>query len=372
MGTRETVMKMIRCGSLRSWTRFKECRALDPSEYVDWQEGGGAVAPKLVFVSHRWITTEHPDPDGNQLRELQRRLGDLVGQDAGFANAIIFYDYSSMLQRPRTVDEDRVFYRDIGRLRELSRAADKVVILSEGYSDYKNRGWCFFEAIVSEDNVHFFDDQGHIKDDLSFLTSLLTEKIQQGTSYDLSYKLKAEEAEVVVAICQHLQGCRVTHAEDAPLIKQQVIAHFNSRRLTSCSRLVTALCKYFDVEFAMLPSRGDESTVYKPFFQESGWSRLPSLGPPDFLSGLMGLRQSLSLFALPAEVYENLGRRQTGGFTPVLRLSMPGVDNHQEFLEGFRNPALQPTPRDRCGPSEARGRARLSLIVVAPREARRI
>jgi hypothetical protein len=150
---------------------------------------------RLVFVSHRWITPEHPDPDGTQLRELQRRLKTISEEDKSFKEALVFYDYSSMLQRPRTAQEEALFHRDLDALRRLSQQADKVLILSEGYVDYKSRGWCFFEFIVvKRKTVHLFDDQGHIRDDLGVLSGLMAEPSDLGvrgivTSEKLDYKM---------------------------------------------------------------------------------------------------------------------------------------------------------------------------------------
>src|SRR5262249_50711988 len=150
-------------GSLLSWTSLKECRELVPADYLEWTESRpDCHAAKVVFVSHRWITPVHPDPDGNQLRELQNRLRTLLVSDS-YQDAVIFYDYCSMLQRPRTAEEDAHFYRDIARLESVLRSADITIILSEGYSNYRDRAWCFFEAMVSKKNVHLFDDQHNIK-----------------------------------------------------------------------------------------------------------------------------------------------------------------------------------------------------------------
>jgi hypothetical protein len=71
-------MKMVKAESLMSWRRLKESRTLDASEYVECPWVDGIPSPyKLVFVSHRWITAEHPDPNGSQLMELKHRLNTL-------------------------------------------------------------------------------------------------------------------------------------------------------------------------------------------------------------------------------------------------------------------------------------------------------
>ena len=324
---------MIRVDALRSWPRLKECRELDTSEYVEWDSKKGLPKyHRLVFVSHRWIRPSHPDPDAEQLRELQRRLAQGAGE-----NDLVFYDYCSLLQRPRTPDENAVFYRDLGALEDLSKAAEKVIILSEGYHDYRNRSWCFFEAIVSEGNIHFFHDQADIKADLDFLTFLMSGEIPQITAYDLSYKLNVEEAEIIVATFQHLNACRATQPEDVPLIKEQMVAHFNQRRLTSFGRIITGLAKYFDVSFALIPAGHELIDIKcKPYFEEPEWTRLPAI-EPNLMRAIVGGRMQPSVFALPVHEWEAAKRHHTRGFIPALRLSMSGVDDHLGFLRSFQD-----------------------------------
>jgi hypothetical protein len=290
-----------------------------------------ASSAKLVFVSHRWITPEHPDPDGTQLRELQRRLKTLSEGDKSFRDALVFYDYSSMLQRPRTAQEDALFHRDLDALRRLSQQADKVLILSEGYVDYKNRGWCFFEFIVAKrKTVHLFDDQGHIREDIGFLSGLMAEPSDLGvrgivTSEKLDYKVNFREMEVIALAFQHLGVCRTTHAEDLPMLRLQLARHFNSREMTAFGRLVTAIAKFFDISFVVASGAGHSSgpVVCRPFFGQSQWQRLPVPG-----------RQELSKFVVPKGKFQELS---TNGYIPILRLTVPGLSDYAAFLQRFQS-----------------------------------
>ncbi len=288
-----------------------------------------ASSAKLVFVSHRWITPEHPDPDGTQLRELQRRLKTLGEADKSFRDALVFYDYSSMLQRPRTAQEDAFFHRDLDALRRLSQHADKVLILSEGYVDYKNRGWCFFEFIVAKRNtVHLFDDQGHIREDIGFLSGLMAEPIGfRGivTCAKLDYKVNFAEMEVIVLAFQHLGVCRTTHAEDLPMLRLQLARHFNSLEMTAFGRLVTAIAKFFDVALVVASVGGSSSgpVLCRPFFGRALWQRLPVPG-----------RQELSKFAVPQDSFQELS---TNGYMPILRLTVTGLSDYAAFLQRFQS-----------------------------------
>ena len=328
-------MRLVKQTALMSWTTLKEYREMNPLEYIEWDNSGPVPCPGiLIFISHRWITPTSPVPTGEQLREIQSRVDMLPSQEMSRADSVVFYDYCSMLQRPRTAHEDAIFYRDIDSLTTLLRSADMVIILSEGYTDYKNRAWCFFEAIASESRVRFFDDQAHIRRDLEFLDALMCNDIPQGTSYDFSYKADTIETEILIAALQHLSACKVTHPEDLPRIKSQMIRFFNDRRLTSFGKLVTAICKYFDVVFAVLPARGGgEAIPCRPFFEEPEWDRLPAIECPTLMNGHPG---GSSLFALPAIQAREISR-QLDGFVPILRLALHGVKNQKLFLDTFQN-----------------------------------
>jgi hypothetical protein len=331
-------MRLVKADALRGWSRLKESRELDSWEYLERGRPADAAAlESFVFVSHRWLTPSHPDPDGAQLAELRQRLRALPMPDADRASLLVFYDFCSLPQRPRSADEEAGFCRDLGMLESLSRRAGHFIILSEGYRDYVNRAWCFFEAITARHNVRFFDDQQHIEEELECREFLMGEDLPQVNSYDLEYKVAMGEAEILVAVFQHLGACRVTHADDMPLIKEQLVAHYNRRRLTSFGKLLVGMLRHFEVEFATLPAgSGDEVTACRPFFEHPDWVRLPQL---DTHGSFMGGRQGPSLFALPQATCVELGRRHARGFRPLLRLSVPGVRDVRAFLEPFQRDA---------------------------------
>ena len=202
------------------------------------------------------MSSDHPDPDGIQLRELQNRLRTLCEADEHFRSALVFYDYCSMLQRPRTAEEDVVFYSEIGMLKDVIQYSDKVFILSEGFTDYVNRGWCFYEFTVSGRwNIHFFDDQNVVREALKFLSGFRPPPSVNGsrnivTPDKLSYKkVEAQELAGILGCLQHLEACRTTHPEDAPLLRSHLIRDFNTRDMTAFGRLITGISKYFKIMF---------------------------------------------------------------------------------------------------------------------------
>ena len=284
---------------------------------------------RIVFVSHRWITEVHPDPNGIQLQELHRRLEALGQQDTSFKDALIFYDYSSMLQSPRTAEEDRQFYSDIMSLSALTRMADKMIILSEGYKDYKNRAWCFFEMLISEKlKVHIFTDQRNIEDDLQILTGLMPNPTQMGireliTNQKTNYRVAFSEIETIVIAFQHLSMCRTTHPEDAPRIRLELVQHFNGRETTAFAKLIIGIVKFFNVTFAVASHSKNTSRpiICMPHLQENGWRRLPVPG-----------RRQLSKFTVPPDEFDELSK----GYSPMLKLTKEGIDDYEKFIENFQ------------------------------------
>jgi hypothetical protein len=56
---------------------------------------------------------------------------------------VIWYDYSSMFQRPRSAAQERIFRAELAGLAGVQRGA-ATVVLAAG-DDYLGRGWCFLE-----------------------------------------------------------------------------------------------------------------------------------------------------------------------------------------------------------------------------------
>jgi hypothetical protein len=152
-----------------------------------------------IFVSHRWLSSHHPDPDGKQFEALKiflsfiRRIcGSKVGNDAlrkvifthgGYQAAYflgaynrfgpgndsgaklpslgegvlskigVWYDYSSMPQDPATRDQ---LVSALGRIHELIGASN-FVALRQPQDEYDSRAWCAAEVATDPDigRTHF-------------------------------------------------------------------------------------------------------------------------------------------------------------------------------------------------------------------------
>lgn len=86
----------------------------------------------VLFVSHRWMSSTHPDPDGRQLEKLK-----------ALKACYLIYDYASFPQ-------DKVKPQAQGALSQVLDAMnsfiDNVLVISD--PDYMNRGWCLYEYIT--------------------------------------------------------------------------------------------------------------------------------------------------------------------------------------------------------------------------------
>lgn len=88
------------------------------------------------FVSHPWLTKEHPDPEGKHLA--------LIQQHAKRQNQDTFYwiDYSCLPQQPRTTQEGELFKQTLPKISTIQSKGSTLVITED---DYSKRMWCYIE-----------------------------------------------------------------------------------------------------------------------------------------------------------------------------------------------------------------------------------
>ena len=71
------------------------------------------VVPRVVALSYRWLTPEHPDPDGVQLKQARQFLSKLLGYAAGREDVVdvkdvdvgVLWDFMSLPQQPRVTED---------------------------------------------------------------------------------------------------------------------------------------------------------------------------------------------------------------------------------------------------------------------------
>ena len=87
----------------------------------------------VLFISHRWESTDHPDPEGKQLAKL-----------SALRDCFVIYDYSSFPQDV-TTEEERAAQQLV--LRNMGRLIERVAVLKS--ADYIDRGWCLYEYMIA-------------------------------------------------------------------------------------------------------------------------------------------------------------------------------------------------------------------------------
>lgn len=122
-------------------------------EFMDLFESGST---RLISISHCWLSTDHPDPHGEQLATLaivvKQFLEAFPIDDCG-----IFLDWCSLLQHPRSADEERSFHRarnevHLWYVHQSSHVwmLTKVPCTAEIKLPYGSRGWPMFERSLSQ------------------------------------------------------------------------------------------------------------------------------------------------------------------------------------------------------------------------------
>ena len=104
-----------------------------------------------IFLSHRWQSPEHPDPDGAHLRVIQEKLDGVKERSRNLTDSSIFLwiDYCCLPQRrggQPLSDEDREsLHAGLMFLPEIVKSCDLMILHSP---DYMDRVWCYTELFV--------------------------------------------------------------------------------------------------------------------------------------------------------------------------------------------------------------------------------
>lgn len=157
-------VKFIKLSTLQTLTRFPAHQdvydeLVDFRDVHDFKLSGPlsvwgsenifATSP-CVFLSHRWQTQEHPDPDGVNLRKLLDRLVAIApdGRDASGREILLWIDFCCLPQRwrrPLLLDETERLKSGLLGLPEIVKSCDLLIIDSP---DYLERVWCYTELFV--------------------------------------------------------------------------------------------------------------------------------------------------------------------------------------------------------------------------------
>jgi hypothetical protein len=167
----------------------------------------------VLFISHRWEDTAHPDPDGRQLAKLSK-----------LENCFVIYDYASFPQVPQTRSEREALDRILRSMNTLIR--NVVAIESPTYLE---RGWCLYEYIVASMNKTTVCDE--VKDpalvELRDLVATRTPPARQIRGHSMESGLQNAKNQGIFDCINRLlpvfQNSRFTVPEDRELVRNLLI-----------------------------------------------------------------------------------------------------------------------------------------------------
>ena len=118
--------------------------------YQSWSSG---PPPKIMVVSHRWMSLEHPDPDGGQLQTLATALAHSHEAEGRGRDTAVFYDWCSLCQQPYGFEEYDLYERATTHL-DLWFMHERTHVLLLSYTpphvmDYLQRGWPCLEVALT-------------------------------------------------------------------------------------------------------------------------------------------------------------------------------------------------------------------------------
>jgi hypothetical protein len=168
-------VKFIRLSTLRQYKRLPEYHEVrrdlvDYSKIKDFSLQGRlswwggedifSVSP-CVFVSHRWLSIDHPDPHGSQLETILSRLDRMLKRDGQGPSQLqsqrrtaaeevyLWIDFCCLPQsrgrNPLSHRSLEQFQIGLARLPEIVKSCDLMILYSP---DYMTRAWCYSELFV--------------------------------------------------------------------------------------------------------------------------------------------------------------------------------------------------------------------------------
>jgi hypothetical protein len=136
-------MKFLSCKYFEEHKNFRKSQDISEGYFSRTPTG------KVLIISHIWVTQNEPDPLSTQFEEVKY----LVLRDKW---DYVFYDYSSLPQKPRSKQEESEFIEGLSKMKSLytntlfPEAQCKVAGLFKHDLIYL-RGWPYFEASQSID-----------------------------------------------------------------------------------------------------------------------------------------------------------------------------------------------------------------------------
>jgi len=118
----------------------------------------GAYRGSFLIVSHRWMSTANPDPEGQQMDEVRKHVSEhpeieWVWIDYPCMPQVLKSDDGSVAKE-RTVAEQQYFNKAIKHINILYLTLHVLILLDRNYN---SRFWCLLEAILA---LHVCDENG--------------------------------------------------------------------------------------------------------------------------------------------------------------------------------------------------------------------
>lgn len=125
------------------WGASYTIHAADPRVRVEGVVPRESWFNTTIAVSHRWLSPDHPDPDGTQYRELLA-----LSEKLGLHDSQSFLiDYCSLPQHPRDPEQAAWFTEHLPGFQEQFKYV--TLVLNTGSADYATRAWCMFELMLA-------------------------------------------------------------------------------------------------------------------------------------------------------------------------------------------------------------------------------
>lgn len=125
------------------WTGSYTVHTADPRVKVEGVVSREPWFNTAIAVSHRWLSPEHPDPDGDQYRELLALAERMSLHD----NQAFLIDYCSLPQQPRSIEDIAWFHEHLPGFQTQFKYV--TLVLNVGSADYSTRAWCMFELMLT-------------------------------------------------------------------------------------------------------------------------------------------------------------------------------------------------------------------------------
>eukprot|EP00415_Alexandrium_ostenfeldii_P000578 UN0578 len=182
-------VRLLRVGYLRRLARsggvLQRRQELPESAFAGESALGSLGSQNLFAISYCWLAKDHPDPEGFRVRDLVRRFDRLRVHD----DALVFMDWASLHQKPRTEFEQGSFRAALGMLVYVFSTQRVQVLASNNLpedslrSKYFESGWCLFEITMAIFSGTVLFDELDLVDlflDKFFLPQLRTKHFTKG------------------------------------------------------------------------------------------------------------------------------------------------------------------------------------------------